>query len=286
MKGTLYNVFLTFVTDDMDNQAACRIAKEYDPSGKRTIGTRNPRLKLKWGVLTKPDTVAEGDHESWLNVYNGSSVSPHHKYYIVRLSTSKEMSLEWSEYREIERKFFSGRPWNQLRDKKRLGIANLREKLSGMLSERMDETCAIRSSLLTGSFPHLKPMLSGRLKDVQRGISSLPKWSTDDPQLELLKLCGNYTSAVRNYTSGNNHNGVRCTFIDDCWECYHQLKNAIMETEPHFEQSYSNLEVTSVQGRGEKRPKESTESITRIASITDTIRNFSRRCVENYWPEV
>ena len=91
------------------------------------------------GVLTKADTVGEGEYETWLKILNGKSHQLHHGYYTTRLPSPKEMNQTWEEARNKERNFFmSKQPWCHV-DKNRVGIGKLTEALSVRLSQMIEE---------------------------------------------------------------------------------------------------------------------------------------------------
>jgi hypothetical protein len=94
------------------------------------------------GVLTKADTVEEGNHGHWLKVINNESHRLRQGYYMTRLpgSSGKEANQTWEETREIERKFFAKKgPWSETRDKSRLGIEGLIKALSTGLEARVEK---------------------------------------------------------------------------------------------------------------------------------------------------
>lgn len=91
------------------------------------------------GVLTKADTVMEGEYETWLNILNGKSHQLHHGYYATRLPSPKEMNQTGEEARKKEVNFFQSRqPWCNV-DKNRVGIGKLTEALSVRLSQMIEE---------------------------------------------------------------------------------------------------------------------------------------------------
>jgi hypothetical protein len=125
--------------DDIENQSAVMIAREWDPNGTRTIGSSIPDSSLIVGVLTKADTVEKGDHKCWFKVFNNQSHVLRHGYHMTRLSSAAEMNQDWSTTREMEIEFFrSQSPWSQL-DKSRVGMESLTEALSRALSKMIED---------------------------------------------------------------------------------------------------------------------------------------------------
>ena len=133
---------LSNIKDEIDNQAAAQIAKEYDPDGICTIGnvysfvTVLGRSDITLGVLTKADLVPKGDHDVWLDILNNKSHPLKHGYYVTRQPSAKEMSENpsWETTQIIECTFFQSQsPWCEL-DRNRLGTEALTEALSTRLS--------------------------------------------------------------------------------------------------------------------------------------------------------
>lgn len=96
---------------------------------------------LTSGVLTKADTLQEGEFEPWVKIFNNQSHALRHGYYVTRLPgpTVKEMAQTWEETRDIERKLFKKQPWSQQPDKSRFGIHRLKEALSSALAKKIEE---------------------------------------------------------------------------------------------------------------------------------------------------
>ena len=79
--------------------------REYDKLDARTIGSSSLLSELISGVLTKADSVGEGEYEPWLKILNGKSRQLHHEYYSTHLPSPKEMNQTWEEARLKERNF-------------------------------------------------------------------------------------------------------------------------------------------------------------------------------------
>jgi len=93
------------------------------------------------GVLTKPDTVEQGELDAWQNIMKNKSHPLHHGYYLTRFPKpdEKEMALSLENARKMERDFFVGNNfWNKL-DKNRLGSPRLADALSQLLSQMIEE---------------------------------------------------------------------------------------------------------------------------------------------------
>ncbi|KAI0753579.1 hypothetical protein BC629DRAFT_1554707 [Irpex lacteus] len=123
------------MSDDIENQKAARLAKQVDPSGRRTIG-----------VLTKPDTLTAGavkSKENWLAVLEGRRDKTTHGYFCTRQPDDDERTkgITSAEARRAEKTFFeSTSPWSGSKHRKRFGTENLVENLATLLSKVIDET--------------------------------------------------------------------------------------------------------------------------------------------------
>jgi hypothetical protein len=89
-------------------------------------------------VLTKADTVQEGESEQWIKILNNERHILRCGYYATRLPgpNNKEMGQTWEQAREAEKRFFGHKPWSPFKD--RLGTENLTEALSDGLAEMID----------------------------------------------------------------------------------------------------------------------------------------------------
>ena len=103
------------------------LAKEADPTGKRTLG-----------VLTKPDRIEEGTFGNWKPVLEGKEQKLLHGYYVVKNPDPKQLgSLTWDQARASEKDYFRKEPWVGLGSaiSSRLGSGNLASKLSILLEQ-------------------------------------------------------------------------------------------------------------------------------------------------------
>lgn len=91
-------------------------------------------------MLTKADTVPEGEHDIWISILENKSHRLHHGYYVTRLPATKEMDQSWKETQSKEKTFFqSNQSWNKV-DRKRTGVENLARALSLRLTQMIEET--------------------------------------------------------------------------------------------------------------------------------------------------
>ncbi len=106
---------------DTATQETLEFAKEYDPSGERTLG-----------VLTKPDLVTE--HSAKLSVCNlglGKRQPLTLGYHVVR-NRGPDDGIDFNYALEEQR--FRDEPWNDL-PRDRVGVSSLRTRLSELLGE-------------------------------------------------------------------------------------------------------------------------------------------------------
>lgn len=95
---------------------------------------------LTAGVLTKPDTVAKGEHDNWLRILQNKNHILKHGWYVTRQCSAEELSknLAWEKVREMEQSFFGQEPWCKL-DRSRFGTPRLVSALSTLLSTMIQE---------------------------------------------------------------------------------------------------------------------------------------------------
>lgn len=100
---------------------------------------------LHTGVLTKPDTLQEGEHADWIEVLSGRKHPLTHGYYVTKQAGPAELKskLTYEEGRERELSFFSSvSPWasQEARVRQRMGVPNLTKQLSMLLSQLIEKT--------------------------------------------------------------------------------------------------------------------------------------------------
>lgn len=132
------NVYLLLV---IIPQQVVQLAKEADPSGRRTIG-----------VLTKADTIEAGTHDTWLNVLRNEHFALNLGYYCAVNPTQAELNQQMTldEAAVKERGFFSISPVFKAQAagvKARLGVDALRTALSKQLLDSEKELTTTRDKL-------------------------------------------------------------------------------------------------------------------------------------------
>ncbi|GAA6061393.1 hypothetical protein JCM10212_000653 [Sporobolomyces blumeae] len=172
--------------DDIENQSAMRLAKEVDPAGSRTIG-----------VLTKADTLQEGEHERWFQVLRNERAKLSNGYYVTKQPGAADLgkNLSFEVAREAEKKFFlSTAPWTSLPAElqRRLGTPKLTVDLSSKLS-----------SYIKTKLPEIRQVVSDTLAGAMTNIERLPPPPSEDPSGELIGLLGTFRYDLDAFVSGD-----------------------------------------------------------------------------------
>ena len=106
-------------------------------------------LYLLLGVLTKPDRIAPGDQESWLQYIRGRSVPLKNGWFSVKQPDINAIraGITREEARHLEDQFFSTVPWNTLSadQRGRLGTYKLRSCLSDVLADAITQMYVLSS---------------------------------------------------------------------------------------------------------------------------------------------
>ncbi|KZT20530.1 hypothetical protein NEOLEDRAFT_1122565 [Neolentinus lepideus HHB14362 ss-1] len=215
---TTYILVTIPASDDIQNQQALKLAEEADPDGNRTIG-----------VVTKPDSVVDGDigvKERWQNVFRGEAEDHDllHGYFCVRLPNDQERSQTQSRAHVHERacRFFdSVAPWKDVSDRSRLGIPGLVAYASSLLMARVEK-----------DLPDIKKKLEQLLARYGDQLSMVPPPLEVDPALEILdritKFVNELTATVNGTTSENKD------FVQRNRATYDWYNLAIRSTAPDF----------------------------------------------------
>lgn len=170
---------------DFENQGAHRLAKQYDPEGKRTIG-----------VLTKPDRIPVGEEANWLPFIRNEKEPLENNWYCVKQPSSNDIKqkITWSEARQREDEYFSmTAPWSDLDTmyQKYLRTSNLVERLSSILSD-----------LISKRLPQIQDELEKSIFKAREALNSLPKAPSNDPLNEIATLLHVFISDVFQHVEG------------------------------------------------------------------------------------
>ncbi|RDB19012.1 Interferon-induced GTP-binding protein Mx [Hypsizygus marmoreus] len=243
------------MSDDIDNQAAVRLAREADPHGERTIGMCLVRAisthldkrvpsPLCTGVLTKPDTLtrgALGARQKWQETIEGKVDPLKHGYYCVRLPDDDERARNISRAasQELAAKYFaSTAPWDQMANhRNRFGVPNFVSDVSRLLIE-----------LIESNLPKLEAQLKQLLSQCQAELDDLPVIvSTSDPSTEIFLLITKFCEDFRAATCGES----RKSLVQGARRRFAQLKQEIFDTRPNFRPFPGDLEqFVSIDGPG------------------------------------
>ncbi|KAJ9075536.1 hypothetical protein DSO57_1035220 [Entomophthora muscae] len=166
--------------DEMENQAIFTLAKEADPHGERTIG-----------VLTKPDTIEPGCHDTWFQVLNNRRYKLKLGYFIIKNPSKVELDekISFKQAREREASFFlHNSPWNvsNAATRDRMGVGKLSETLSLRLTE-----------LIEVSLPGMRAKVRELLDAVQKELEALPPPLSENSKIELLNRIHSYSDNIK-----------------------------------------------------------------------------------------
>jgi len=197
---------------DLDTSACLNLALEHDPSGERTIVT-----------LTKVDLIDKGAEHKWLNVLERG----YHKvkniigWYVVKNRSQQQVTNELSlqDLQEEEIKFFATtKPWDELKNRKSLGIKALASALSSLQMERIKKF-----------LPTIKEKIKEKLKSTKE---ELKEFGDDVPQEKGAQL-GKCLDIISDLCKD-----IKLIFDDNkdkkVWQIIHEefktLQNKIYET--------------------------------------------------------
>ncbi|KAK0476319.1 P-loop containing nucleoside triphosphate hydrolase protein [Armillaria novae-zelandiae] len=206
------------MSDDIENQAAVKLAKSRDPDGDRTIG-----------VLTKPDMLtvgASGARQKWRDIILGQEEKHKlkHGYYCVRLPDDDERrrKISRNESQALAKLYFENNsPWKEFVDRSRFGIPSLVHDISRLLVR-----------LIENYIPTLKKSVDDILASDRAELSALPPlpltgeaWA----QITLLihKFCVDVQAAIE---GKEEHKGL----VQRNRARYTQFKRDILGTCPNF----------------------------------------------------
>ncbi|KAJ3503458.1 hypothetical protein NLJ89_g8422 [Agrocybe chaxingu] len=209
---------------DFENQGAHRLAEQYDPEGKRTIGG---------GVLTKPDRIPIGEESNWLPFIRNEKETLENNWFCVKQPSSNDLktSMTWAQARQKEDQFFaSTSPWCELDGmyQKYLRTSNLVERLSLVLSD-----------LISKRLPGIYNELETQVQTARNALQSLPREPPSDPQTEVTNLLHAFVVDLARHVEGvpNQEGLLQCVR-----PAQEKFKRAIRETAPNFRPFESEYE--------------------------------------------
>ncbi|KAF8181829.1 P-loop containing nucleoside triphosphate hydrolase protein [Pholiota molesta] len=207
---------------DFENQGAHRLAKQYDPEGKRTIG-----------VLTKPDRIPVGEESNWLPFIRNEKETLENNWYCVKQPSSNDLksSPTWADARKMENEFFSSKaPWCDLDSiyQKYLRTSNLVDRLSSVLSD-----------LISKRVPQIHDELERSILGARALLAQLPRPPSEDPRSEIATLFHTFTSDLARHVEGVSDDadsifGNGIGLIQAIRPSQERFRAAIRATAPNF----------------------------------------------------
>ncbi|KIM21004.1 hypothetical protein M408DRAFT_29905 [Serendipita vermifera MAFF 305830] len=160
--------------DDVQNQGARRLARNYDPESKRTIT-----------VLTKPDAIEPIQAEPWQEIFRASE-----DWFCVRQPGASQLqNVNWKEAREQEMWFFQQHPWVQAYTdpllRRRLGT----ESSTRYLNQRLLDW-------IVDKLPTMQGDLRRHLRDVKDTLDRLPA-RVEDPIKRAKEMIWQFNELMR-----------------------------------------------------------------------------------------
>ena len=117
---------ISSATEDIENSVSIKLAKEYDPEGKRTIG-----------VITKVDLMNEGTN--WVKTLQGEKFKLKHGFVAVKCRSLNDIKNKLSirDLMREEENFFRNKENGYSEIAHQQGIRFLREKISELLKNHL-----------------------------------------------------------------------------------------------------------------------------------------------------
>lgn len=170
--------------NDYANQIVLKMAREFDPTGLRTMG-----------VITKPDDLPIGSESelAYINLARNEDICFRLGWHVLR-NRDYESRDSSKEARDLtEKKFFAQGVWRDL-PRGIVGINTLRERLSKVLLEQ------IKTEL-----PSLIKGISSSLEECQAGLSKMgeSRVTIDQQRLFLLRISQDFQSLSRAAVDGS-----------------------------------------------------------------------------------
>ncbi|CAG8460533.1 2613_t:CDS:2 [Funneliformis caledonium] len=205
-------------TSDIATQCAWRLAREADPSGKRTVG-----------VLTKIDRIIDYSQDDEKHVELATLVKGKGEHqitngvYIIRNPTIGDShnpdELEAITIRTLKQH----RIWREV-PANRFGLQNLIMKLSELQGQAHER-----------SWPHIRPLLEECRDDFEEKLRSLPHKPGGNPSIRFLELIGSFDKL---FTSHANAEHVdHRLYRGQQWN-FGQFDQALLNTRPVYKLTF------------------------------------------------
>lgn len=159
-----------------------REARQFDPSGARTLG-----------IITKPDKTETPEREAqFLELARNENINFKLGWHVLRNRAPNEMSATSEDRKRTEKQFFQSTAWNSIGADK-LGIETLRARLSRELIKHIIQT-----------MPAVQQEIRSKLDDVRRQLDQLGERGTtpDDMRDELRDLMEKSQALTRSAMEG------------------------------------------------------------------------------------
>ncbi|KAG7441691.1 P-loop containing nucleoside triphosphate hydrolase protein [Guyanagaster necrorhizus] len=231
------------MTDDIEMQAAVKLAKERDPGGDRTIG-----------VLTKPDMLTEGAsgaRQKWTQIILGQDQKHKlkHGYYCVLLPDDEQRRRKVSRDKSqaLAKQYFERTtPWKEFSNRSRFGITALVHDISRLLV-----------GLIENYIPTLREGVDELLTKDRAEYITLPLPPlTDEAWSQIMMLINNFCLDLKATFEGQ---GEHKKLVQCNRSRYRQFKHDILKTCPNFrpfedKAYYRDLCIEDEEFQGKDKP--------------------------------
>ncbi|KIM31729.1 hypothetical protein M408DRAFT_327180 [Serendipita vermifera MAFF 305830] len=262
---------------DLENQGARRLAKQVDPSGKRTIP-----------VLTKPDRIAAGEHTTWVSLLSNEQERFRHGWHCVKQANQQQLDegISWKQARDAELDFFeTTEPWSSLDDsiKSRLGTQFLTDALGKILFE-----------LICKRLPDIFAEVERKVRRVKDLLAKLPTKLVGDPVMTIYNMVELFKKDVELVVKGRPNAG-RAGLIQSIRRAKETFRDEIFKQAPNFqpfnkparaEDTPPTLPAPFGANEEDLEPqrKESTENIVYLNEVMERTRDAVTRELPNHNP--
>lgn len=198
----------------MYSQAIKLMTREADPEGERTLA-----------VITKPDNIPIGQHESWMRLV--TSPEPFNQlalgYWVVKNPGQDRLNagITFSQARAEESEFFRSDTHWSTAPRDRTGAYNLRAGLSSVLVEQVQR-----------QLPEITTSAKRQLEAARLELSQLPKPPSDDPLFELDGLLRAIAKRLR--LNLRPENGSDVSLHRDLMKLYNEFADSLRSGMPVF----------------------------------------------------
>ena len=183
------SIILAVITaqNDYANQIVLKLAKEADPSGRRTLG-----------IITKPDTLHDRPESemAFVNLALNQDVEFRLGWHVLRNRDYRSRGTTTAERDHAETEFFSRGVWKDL-PRATVGIVTLRDRLSRVLLDQ-----------IKAELPSLVEDIRASLQDCQSKLSKLGvrRETIDEQRMFLLDISQSFQSLTEAAVDGTYSN--------------------------------------------------------------------------------